>query len=274
MTTYHGIYSENNALKRWYNSVMVAGSAVIANSAYTAELIRQRYPESQATLHIVHRGTDMALFDPLQVSQTEKTALRTRWRFPDNRPIVMLVARLTDWKGHLLAVKAAEILKRAGGVCPFFVFAGRAQSETYAARLRSAIFEAGLIEDVVLIGHADNVPLCLSLADLVIVPSTKPEAFGRSVAEASAMERPVIAFDHGGAVETIACPPAFGVEAQTGLRVAVGDVTALADAIKKIVNLPESERTAMGKRGRAHILRHFSTDQMIAKTLSVYKTLL
>ena len=43
VTTYHGIYGETNALKRLYNSVMVRGAAVIANSRYTAELIRARY---------------------------------------------------------------------------------------------------------------------------------------------------------------------------------------------------------------------------------------
>ena len=41
LTTYHGIYSETSALKRWYNSVMVAGNAVIANSHYTRQVIQE-----------------------------------------------------------------------------------------------------------------------------------------------------------------------------------------------------------------------------------------
>ena len=41
------------------------------------------------------------------------------------------------------------------------------------------------------------------LSDLVLSCSTKPEAFGRTVLEAQAMGRPVIAFDHGGSVELI-----------------------------------------------------------------------
>jgi len=43
VTTYHGIYGETNPLKRFYNSVMVRGAAVIANSRATAQLIRARY---------------------------------------------------------------------------------------------------------------------------------------------------------------------------------------------------------------------------------------
>ena len=39
--------------------------------------------------------------------------------------------------------------------------------------------------------------------DLVISCSTKPEAFGRTILEAQAMGKPVVAFNHGGSVELI-----------------------------------------------------------------------
>ena len=130
------------------------------------------------------------------------------------------------------------------------------------------------MDDFTLVGHADNVPLALSLADLVIVPSTKPEAFGRSAAEASAMGVPVIAFDHGGAVETIACETEFKKTEATGLRVALKDVSALADAIEKITTMTPQARLQMGKNGRSRIKSHFSKQQMISKTIGVYERVL
>ncbi|MEM6498271.1 MAG: glycosyltransferase, partial [Pseudomonadota bacterium] len=42
VTTYHGAYNENGSAKRLYNSVMARGDRVIANSQFTADLIRQR----------------------------------------------------------------------------------------------------------------------------------------------------------------------------------------------------------------------------------------
>lgn len=270
LTTYHGIYSEKTALKRWYNSVMVAGDAVIANSTYTRDLILSRYDVPADKVHIIHRGTDLDLFDPATVCENEQISLRQKWRVPNDRPVVMLMARLTDWKGHFLAVEAARKIMTKTGTCPHFIFAGRAQSETYAARIRSAIVEASLHEHFSLVGHVDQVPLALSLADLVIVPSTKPEAFGRSVTEAAAMMLPVVAFDHGGAVETIAAPPDVDEEERTGFRVPVGDHGALADAIMAITALSKNDRIAMGRRGRAHISQHFSQRKMIGKTLTVY----
>ena len=46
VTTFHGIYGEKKRAKRLYNSVMARGDAIIANSHYTARLIRERYGTS------------------------------------------------------------------------------------------------------------------------------------------------------------------------------------------------------------------------------------
>lgn len=274
LTTYHGIYSEKNALKRWYNSVMVAGDAVIANSTYTASLIKQRYQLADDDIHIVHRGTDMSLFDVSTLSSQAQAELRQKWHLPDDKLIVMLLARLTDWKGHLLAIRAARKIRKSGGLLPHFIFAGNAQSETYLARVRSAIVEASMMDSFSLVGHVDDVPLALSISDMAIVPSTKPEAFGRSVAEASAAGLPVIAFDHGGATETILAPPDCDEDEKTGLKVPVSDIDALAEAISEIVALSPSKRDAMGARARAHIQRNFTKEHMIEKTLTVYRKLM
>ena len=53
------------------------------------------------------------------------------------------------------------------------------------------------------VGHCDDMPAALMLADLVVNPSLEPEPFGRTVIEAQAMGRPVIVADHGGTAETV-----------------------------------------------------------------------
>jgi glycosyltransferase involved in cell wall biosynthesis len=62
VTTFHGSYSERSVVKRLYNSVMARGDLVIANSAYTAGLIRKSYPWAEPRIRIVHRGTDLSRF--------------------------------------------------------------------------------------------------------------------------------------------------------------------------------------------------------------------
>ena len=63
----------------------------------------------------------------------------------------------------------------------------------------------------------------LLLGDVVVHASTDAEAFGRTVIEAQAMARPVIAADLGGPRETVQ-------EGVTGWRVPPGDPAALAAA--------------------------------------------
>ena len=105
------------------------------------------------------------------------------------------------------------------------------------------------------------------LADLVISPSLRPEAFGRVPAEAQAMGRPVIAFAHGGALETVR-------DGETGWLVPPGDIGALADAIREALRASPAERARMASAGQAHVRRNFTLEGMCSATLDVYRELL
>ena len=69
VTTYHGAYGSIGRLKTAYNSVMARGDAVIANSEFTAQLIRERHHTPPERLHVIHRGVDLARFDPAIVTR-------------------------------------------------------------------------------------------------------------------------------------------------------------------------------------------------------------
>ena len=105
------------------------------------------------------------------------------------------------------------------------------------------------------------------LADVVVSASTRPEGFGRVIAEAQAMGRPVIATDHGGAREIV-------LDGETGWLVPPGDPAALADAIARAISFDVAERGALAQRGIAHIRAHFSTERMTGLTLGVYEEIL
>lgn len=81
------------------------------------------------------------------------------------------------------------------------------------------------------------------------------------------MGRPVIATDHGGAVETVE----HGV---TGWRVPPGDAAALAEALAQVLGMAAAERAALGARARAAVLARYTVPAMQAATLAVYRELL
>ena len=99
------------------------------------------------------------------------------------------------------------------------------------------------------------------------MPASKPEPFGRNVIEAQAMGRPVVAFHHGGAAETI-------VEGQTGFLVPPGDVPALSAAIGAALDLAEEARAWLGWRAREAVLAGYTTLAMQQATLAVYDEVL
>jgi glycosyltransferase involved in cell wall biosynthesis len=105
------------------------------------------------------------------------------------------------------------------------------------------------------------------LTDVVISASTDPEAFGRVIAEAQALGRPVIASDHGGARETV-------IAGETGWLTPPGDTAALADTIERVLDLGGTARRALAEKAIAHVRRDFSKDNMCAKTLDVYNEVL
>ena len=260
VTTYHGTYNENFPGKRRYNAVMAQGERVIAISSFIAGHIRERHGTEPARIRVIPRGVDPGLFDPALVAPGRVAALRAAWGLPSGRPIIMLPGRLTRWKGQLVLVEAMAQLPDAMAV---LVGGGGA---AFTAELRTRIAALGLQDRVRLVGHAEDMPAALLLADIVVHASTDPEAFGRTVIEAQAMARPVIAADLGAPRETVQ-------QGVTGWRVPPGDPAALAALLRQVLDLPAAARAAIGDRARAHVLQAYTTAAMQAATLDLYRDL-
>ena len=132
--------------------------------------------------------------------------------------------------------------------------------------LEARIAGLGLGDRARLCGHAEDMPAALLLADVAVHSSTDPEAFGRTVVEAQAMARPVIASDLGAPRETVE-------EGVTGWRVAPGDPEALAAAVRRVLEMPASLRGAVGKHARATVLERYTKRAMQDATLALYREL-
>lgn len=276
VTTYHGAYAETNDVKRLYNSVMARGDAVIANSHYTADLIRMRYGTPRARLHVIYRGVDGRLFDPVHVAPERVAAVRSRWGITGDQRVVLHAARLTSWKGQEVVIEAARLLKERGLLDDaVVVLAGDAQKRTsYKAALLQKIRAGGLQDQVLIVGHEDDMAAAFRASHVAVVASIEPEAFGRAATEAQAMATPVIATDIGAPPETVLGRPGVSAHRATGWLVPPSDAHRLADAIAEALALKPDERARLGARAREHVLEAFSLKAMKQQTLQVYDGLL
>lgn len=270
VTTYHGIYNEGVPGKRRYNAVMAKGDRVIAISRFVAALLATRHAVEPSRIRVIPRGVDPLLFDPLlfdsaRVAAPQVARLAAAWRLPDGARVVMLPARLTRWKGATVLIDAMARMAHTDACC---VLVGATQGrERFARQLEAQAQALGVDGRLRLVGHCDDMPAALALADVVVSASLDPEGFGRAVIEAQAMACPVIATDHGGAAETVE----HGV---TGWRVKPGDAGALAAALDHALDLRPADRRAMGGQARASVLAQYTTAAMQAATLDVYRELL
>lgn len=267
VATYHGIYQARSPWKRWYNGVMTRGDLTIANSNFTRDHIIRQHRIAPERIAVAPEGIDVDRFDPARVTPGRMAAIRAAWGLDpaDPRPILLLAARLTGWKGQGVAIQALSRLPGAGD--PLLILAGKAEKASEAEALRAAATRAGVQDRVRLVGPVDDMPAAYALADLVLAPSILPESFGRGVAEAAAMQRPILASPLGGPAETV-------VDGETGWLVAAGDPDAWALSMAAALATPHQARERMGRAARARIVQRFSLVAMTAATFQIYRRLL
>jgi glycosyltransferase involved in cell wall biosynthesis len=260
VTTWHGVYGEDFPGKRLYNSVMARGERVIAISHFVAARLAA-LGVNEARVRIIPRGVDTAQFDPARVGGDRVHRLAQAWRLPPGAPVIMLPGRLTRWKGAEMLLRAVASLPQRDVFC-VLVGAG-----SLGPALEKQAVALGLGGRFRLAGQCDDMPAALMLADVVACPSLKPEPFGRTVIEAQAMGKPVIAANHGGAAETI-------IDGETGWRVVPGDAASLAEVLSYALAMGGAERQEMGAAARASVLSNYTTAAMQAATLAVYREIL
>ena len=260
VTTFHGTYGTENFFKKKYNSIMLKGDAVIAISKFIKQHIQSEY-DTTKNIHVIPRGVNTNIFSPKHVSSARLISAAKKISIEGNDKIILLPGRLTNWKGHKLAVKAISRLK----VKNFkLVFIGDLQGRfKYRNELIKLATNLNIANKVIFINHTRDLPSYLMLSDLVLSCSTKPEAFGRTVLEAQAMGKPVIAFNHGGSVELIN-------DNENGVLCKVADINDLAVNIEKVLQLSVYKRKVLSKKSINNVNKKYLTKFMCKKTLNLY----
>ena len=272
ITTFHGVYGLGPfGLKKLFNRVMAQGEIVIAISEFIRAHLIAEYKVDPARIRVIHRGVDINLLDPNRVTPTRLIQLTSKWRLPESAPVIMLPGRLTSWKGHDVLIEALAELKRrrGGGVIDIrCLMVGQDQGRVaYRAHIQRYANACGVEGNVQIIDDCNDLAAAYMATDVVVSASTRPEAFGRVVAEGQAMGRPVVAPSHGAAAEII-------IPGVTGWLFTPGDGISLADALERALSLTQDERIRLAQAAISRARELFAKADMCAKTLAVYEEVL
>ena len=178
---------------------------------------------------------------------------------PADQPFCfLLIGRLLWDKGVQEFIDAASIVKEQ---CPSarFQILGFADVDNRTAVPRATLEgwkDDGLVE---YLGAADDVRPFIRAANCVVLPSYR-EGLPRSLLEASAMARPIVATDVPGTRDVVE----HGI---TGLLCEVRSARSLAKAMLAMIARTDEERSEMGKAGRRRVERHFDIEAVTRRYL-------
>lgn len=180
---------------------------------------------------------------------------------PEGQPFVfLLIARLKWDKGVQEYVDAAAIVKRQHPDARFLILGFFADVDNPTAVPRATLdrwIGDGLVEHL---GAADDVRPHIIASDCVVLPSYR-EGLPRSLLEASAMARPIVATDVPGVRHVVD-------DGVTGLLCTVRSAESLAQAMLAMIAMPRDARRAMGQAGRVRVERDYAIAEVTRRYLA------
>ena len=266
LTTFHGTYGlKPRWLKLRYNRVMTYGDLVIAISNHIKEHILKNYQCDEKKIRLIHRCVNMDNFDVSKITAERMIKLMEEYHLPDDKKIILLIGRLTRWKGQKLMIEALSKMQDTDFFC---VFVGDDQGRTYyTEELKEDIAKYGMDGRFAFIKNVTDVPAMMMISDVVVSASTDPEAFGRIAAEGEAMGRIVVASNIGGSLENLK-------DGVTGKHFKSGDADSLEQALRWAIGLSDAERKKIGDAAINFVKENFTKQIMCDKTLAVYHELM
>ncbi len=232
----------------------LSAGAAVRSVLCVSKPVSHFFDHCREKVRIVHDAIDASAYAPASCDPE----LRTRYGIPADAFVIGTYGRILPRKGFVEFVQAAartlEILPEALRKRATFVVLGDTPEDVAVNHVDEckALARTLRIEHKVLFtGYVAPIAPMLLDFDVAVVPSVYVDPLPRSVLEAMAAEKPVVAFDNGGISEMV-------IHEQTGLLVKGDppDVPGLAEAIARYVQDPALARQH-GRLGRQRVLEHF-----------------
>ena len=235
VSTFHGMYSVNP-----YSAVMAKADHVIAVSNCVHDYVQKHFQVPDSKLTVIQRGVDIDAFRQRAVNEQWREILLSRFPQLRDKKIIMMPGRISRWKGQLDFLKAMASIVRAPPDCHGIIVGGAEPGkERFLQELETERSRLNLTNKVSFLGQRNDMTNLYLFADVVCHMSTKPEPFGRTVTEALASGTPVVAYNRGGAAETLQACFRDGLVTPDDAEAFARATLEMLDRPKQEVELPE-----------------------------------
>lgn len=228
---------------------------IIAVSEDVAKAVRREIRPPSGRLFTIENGVDLERFGPL----VDRTEVRHRLGVSADAPVIIVVAKLMEQKGHTFLIQALPALRqRYPDLRVLFLGEGPLR-----ASLMSDVGELHLGGCVLFAGVRDDVGELLAASDLFVLPSLW-EGLPMALLEAMACGLPVVATRVSGNAEAV-------VDGQTGILVPPADPGSLVSAIAQLLDAPERGRP-LGSAGQARVKRHYGGRLLAERHAALFRS--
>ncbi len=197
------------------------------------------------------------------VSTEERAAARKRLGLSPDDKMIACIANFHPIKGQEVLAEAFCALIRGGAAAKLVImgsWSGDAARRAFQDQVEAVLERGGAKDRAMIVGGSSDSRTVLAAADLYVQPSHM-EAMGLAIGEAMACGLPVVGTDVGGIPEL--------VSSATGLLVPAGDASAMAGALRRLLDSP-ADRAKLGAAGKAFALEHLSAAASLSAHERIY----
>ena len=241
-------------IKIFYRYSLKSSSQIFFQNQDDLQLfLKEKLVDISKTKVLPGSGVDVNKFNPIVPMREKDGVIR-----------FLVIARLIWDKGIKEYIEAAEIIKRKYKNTQFLLI-GELGVDNPTSIPKEYIEEwqnKGVVE---YLGTSDNIQKEIAEIDCVVLPSYR-EGTSRALLESAALAKPIIASNVPGCKNIVE-------DNVTGFLCKPQDKYDLVDKIEKMINLTESQREEMGKKGREKIVREFNETFVIDAYLTAINNL-
>ena len=219
---------------------------------------------SSPKIQYLGNGICLQRFNPERFSKEFIDKKKKELNIKPDFKLIGIVGRLVKEKGYLELFEAFKnLIKKFPNT--ILLVAGPIEPEKKDAINPDIVKDYGIEKNVLFLGLREDIDEIYPLMDIFVLPSWR-EGFPRSVIEASAMERAVIATNIRGCREAVD-------DGITGILVLVKNPEKLAEAIIYLLQNPQIAKK-MGEEGRKKAKREFDENLIFGRIKKEYQRLI
>jgi glycosyltransferase involved in cell wall biosynthesis len=207
-------------------------------------------------MQLIYNGIELENFI---YGDSQRLKIRETLKISPDKNVIVTVANLIPYKGHLELIKAAALVVRKYSNTIFLLVG---EDHGIRKNLEELSRKLGIVEHIIFMDQRKDIPKLMTASDISVL-SSHEEGFSNVVLESMAAGLPVVATRVGGNPEAI-------IDGETGWLVPPKKPNELALKIVDLLNDSEKGKK-WGEAGRRRVMKNYPVKKMVEEHTKLYQ---